>query len=128
MYSSSWAVRYPSHRTSLSKDPASVKEVAVVVRSIRGVVANGVIKPLEMLPYPEGTEVTVTLPTKAKRVWERIRESIAEEYPDLREMTVSEAIEEFERLSDKIAEHHSFKDWREMDRWMKGDEYDLTRH
>ena len=100
-----------------------------MAKSIRGVVAHGVIKPLERLPYPEGTEVTVTIPARAKGVWERIRESIAEEYPDLREMTPDEAIEEFERLSDKMAEHIPFiKDWREMDRWMKGDEADLTGH
>ena len=92
-----------------------------MVRSIRGVVAHGVIKPLEILPYPEGTKVRVTLPVRGKGVWGRIRESIVEEYPDLREMTLSEAVEEFERLSDKIAEDIPFKDWREMDRWMKGD-------
>ena len=96
-----------------------------MVRSIRGVVAHGVIKPLETLPCPEGTEVTVTIPARTKGVWERIRESIAEEYPDLREMTLEEAVEDFERLSDKMAKRIPFKDWREMDRWMKGDEADL---
>ena len=99
-----------------SKEPTSAKEVVVVAKAIRGVVAHGVIKPPGDAPYPEGTEVTVILPARTKGVWERIRESIAEEYPDLREMTLSEAIEEFERLSDKIAEHIPFKDWREMDR------------
>lgn len=104
-------------------------------KSIRGVITDGIIRPLEKIPYPEGTIVniveekrqeTVKRETPKISLWQKLKDSIAEEYPELRKMTKDEATKEFERLSAKIRKNMKFKDWREMERHMKGNYYDLA--
>lgn len=98
-------------------------------QSARGIVRNSVVEFLDNLSFPDGTEVRVTiLSRKSGKVWDKIKKTIAEKYPDLPEMTHAEATREFEQLSDKVAKNMEFKDWREMERFMKGDNYGLTGH
>lgn len=107
------------------------KEGLIVAKSqsVRGIVRNSIVELLDNLPCPNGTEVKVTiLGKKSEKIWDKIKLSLAEKYPDLPKMTHAEANLEFEQLSDKVAKNMEFKDWREMERFMKGDKYGLTGH
>ena len=100
---------------------------------IRGVISKGVIKPLEELPYPDGTEVMIKVELSKDiesidYFWRNIKETIAKKYPELLNMTKEEASEEFDRFSEKIAKNSRFETWEEMEKFMRSDYYDLTRY
>ena len=111
-----------------------------MAKLIQGIVTKGIIKPLEKLPYSEGTKVRVTIKvsktlpgayavkSEGVSVWKKIKKSIAREYPESLGMTEDEVIQEFEYLSQKVTNSIKFKDWREMERFMRNEYYDFTGH
>jgi predicted DNA-binding antitoxin AbrB/MazE fold protein len=93
---------------------------------VRGVYKKGVVQPLEKLPHREGVEVLVLFPeplkrTEGERAWQRIKQAIAEEMPDLVSMTKDERRGEFARLSKVIAESMPYRSLEEFERAMRGD-------
>jgi hypothetical protein len=88
---------------------------------------------LEQVPAPEGTEVLILLPERSAPyqkggVWERIKQGIARELPDLLDMTAEARQSQFERLSATIAECMPYGSLEEFERAMRGDEYGLVRY
>lgn len=57
-------------------------------------------------------------------VYRELKEALAKKYPTLRKMGREELVAEFEALSQKI---RGFSSWEEMDRFLKGDTYGLSR-
>jgi len=98
---------------------------------VRGTYERGIVKPLERVPYGEGIEVLVLFPERARPtetggIWQQIKEEMAREMPDLLSMTEDEKREEFDRLSNVIAEHMPYRSLEEFERAMGGDEYGLV--
>ena len=92
---------------------------------------QGVIKPLESVPYREGIEVLVLFPEQIRptgvgRIWQRIKGGMAREMPDLLSMTEGEKREEFDRLFSVIAERMPYRSLEEFERAMRGDQYGLV--
>ena len=52
---------------------------------------------------------------------------IEAQHPDLAQRTEEQARRDFERITKKARKGLPFKDWREMDRALKGDRYGLSR-
>lgn len=99
---------------------------------VRGMYEQGIVKPLESVPYGEGIEVLVLFPERIRLtgeggIWQRIKGGIAREMPDLLSMTEGEKREEFDRLSCVIAERMPYRSLEEFERAMRGDEYGLVR-
>ncbi len=63
-------------------------------------------------------------PTSA---FDALKEKIRAKHPQLAEESPTRARQEFERISSRIRRSLRFKNWREMDRWAKGDRYGLRR-
>ena len=98
---------------------------------VRGMYEQGIVKPLEGVPYREGIEVLVLFPeqvgpTETGGIWQQIKEDMAREMPDLLSMTEDEKREEFDRLSSVIAERMPYRSPEEFERAMRGDEYGLV--
>ena len=72
----------------------------------------------EKFPYQEGVRVLVIFPAprgQRKGVWQRVKQAMAEEMPDLTSMTADERMEEFTRLSEAVAEHLPFQSLEEFE-------------
>ena len=102
---------------------------------VKGSYKQGIIKPLEKLPYQQGAEVQVFIlfPENIEHhskneTWQQVKREIAKEMPDLENMTSNEKKAEFERLSKQIAYHMSYQSVAEFERAMRGDEYGLAGH
>ncbi len=102
---------------------------------VKGNYKQGVIKPLEKLPYRPGAEVQVFIlfPENVEQhskdeTWQQVKRAIAREMPDLANMTANEKKAEFERLSKQIADQMSYQSVAEFERAMRGDEYGLAGH
>jgi hypothetical protein len=98
---------------------------------VKGMYKKGVVEPLELVPYRENVEVLVLFPegierTGVKGVWQQIKQEIAKQIPDLLSMTDDEKREEFDRLSNVIAERMPYHSLEEFERAMRGDEYGLA--
>jgi len=98
---------------------------------VRGVYRRGMVEPLDMVPYREEVEVLVLFPERARRtgargIWHQLKREIAREMPDLASMTERERREEFDRLSDVIAERMPYHSMEEFERAMREDEYGLV--
>jgi predicted DNA-binding antitoxin AbrB/MazE fold protein len=98
---------------------------------VRGMYEQGIVKPLESVPYGEGIEVLVLFPERIRPtgeggIWQRIKGKMAREMPDLLSMTQGEKREEFDRLSKVIAERMPYRSLEEFERAMRGDEYGLV--
>lgn len=98
---------------------------------VRGVYQGGVIEPLEITPHRDGTQVLVLFPEPVKltentKVWQRIKQAIAKELPDILSMTDAEKREEFDKLSAMVAERMSYRSVEDFEKAMSGDIYDLT--
>jgi len=99
---------------------------------VKGVYKKGVVEPLDMAPRREGVEVLVLFPDPvgftagSKGVWQRIKQDLAREIPDLARMTADEKREEFDRLSCVVTEHMPYRSVEEFERAMRGDEYGLV--
>lgn len=61
-------------------------------------------------------------------IWDEIKADIAKRHPELISQTKEEAKEEFERLSKKIAQNMRFENWKEAERFMRGNDYGLARY
>ena len=98
---------------------------------VKGMYKEGVVEPLESVPYREGVEVLVLFPerikwTGVKGIWQQIKEEIAQQMPDLLSMTDDEKREEFDRLSNVIGERMPYHSLEEFERAMRGDDYGLV--
>jgi len=98
---------------------------------VRAIYKRGVVEPLESVPYREGVEVLVLFPEQikwagAQGIWQRIKQEMAREMPDLVSMTEDEKREEFDRLSNVIAERMLYRSLEEFERAMQGDGYGLV--
>lgn len=98
---------------------------------VRGIYKKGIVEPLESVPYREDVEVLVMFPegvrrAGGKRIWQEIKGEIAKEIPDLLSMTDDQKREEFDRLSNVIAERMPYRSVEEFERAMRGDQYGLV--
>ena len=98
---------------------------------VKGIYKKGMVEPLELVPYREGVEVLVLFPEsatrgRAKGIWQEIKGEIAKEIPDLLSMTDDQKQEEFDRLSNVIAERMPYRSVEEFERAMRGDQYGLV--
>jgi len=92
---------------------------------VRGMYEQGIVKPLEGVPYGEGIEVLVLFPervrpTETGGIWQQIKAEMAREMPDLLSMTEDEKQEEFDRLSNVIAGRMPYRSLEELERAMRG--------
>jgi hypothetical protein len=62
------------------------------------------------------------------RTWQRVKEDLARDMPELADMTPEEKREEFERLSRIAAEQMPYDSVDAFERAMRGDEYALAGH
>ncbi len=60
-------------------------------------------------------------------LYQSLQEHIQAQHPEIARRTAQESERNFERISRKARKALPFKDWREMDRALKGDRYGLTR-
>jgi prevent-host-death family protein len=60
-------------------------------------------------------------------IYQRLRSHIEARTPGLRHRQDAEVRRDFERISRKAAKAMRYKDWREMDRALKGDRFGLSR-
>jgi len=99
---------------------------------VKGRYKHGVVELLEDVSAPEGAEVLILLPERPGSfrggIWQRIKQEIAEELPDLLNMTAEARRDQFERLSAAIAERMPYRSLEEFERAMRGDEYGLARY
>ncbi|HXV82983.1 MAG TPA: type II toxin-antitoxin system prevent-host-death family antitoxin [Candidatus Binatia bacterium] len=63
-------------------------------------------------------------PTSA---YDNLKKQILSKYPRLGKETPEQARRRFDKISEKIRRSLPFKTWKEMDRFIKGDRYGLTR-
>jgi antitoxin (DNA-binding transcriptional repressor) of toxin-antitoxin stability system len=63
-------------------------------------------------------------PTSA---YDNLKRQILSKYPKLAKETPEQARRRFDKISEKIRRSLPFKTWKEMDRFVKGDRYGLTR-
>lgn len=102
----------------------------------KGIYRNGTIELSETLNLRDGTEVNATIEASSEQsrkeyirsFWEDVKQQIAEEQPELLAMTREERIEDFERLSQKIAENLPYKTPEEFMQAMRGGGFDLARY
>lgn len=100
---------------------------------IKGKYTRGIVEPLEEVPDQEAVEVLILFPerppsTEASGVWQRIKQGIAEEMPDLVQMTAEDRKQEFDQISATIADQMPYQSLEEFERAMRGDEYGLARY
>ena len=79
------------------------------------------------------SDVLVLIPNHSKaakqsHIWERLRQQIATEMPDLLVMKERDQRREFDRLSTQIAQQMSYQSLEEFENAMRGDEYGLARY
>jgi prevent-host-death family protein len=60
-------------------------------------------------------------------LYNSLREAIRRQHPELARRTPEQVRRQFEQTTEKIKQVLPFQTWREMDRALKGDRYDLTR-
>jgi len=98
----------------------------------RGVYKKGVIEPLDLAPRRDGMEVLVLFPQPdegtvgSRGIWERIKQELAREIPELARMTADEKREEFDRLSHIVAEQMPYRSLEEFERAMRREEHGLV--
>jgi prevent-host-death family protein len=63
-------------------------------------------------------------PTSA---YDDLKRQILSKYPRLAKETPEQARQRFDKISEKIRRSLPFKTWKEMDRFVKGERYGLTR-
>lgn len=102
---------------------------------VKGRYKQGVIKPLEKLPFRQGAEVQVFIlfpdnieQQSKNETWQQIKAQIAREMPALASMTSNEKEADFERLSKQITERMPYQSVEEFERAMRGDVYGLVGH
>jgi len=100
---------------------------------VKGSYKQGIVKPIESLPYRQDTEVQVFIlfpeniePQSKNETWQQVKREIAREMPDLANMASNEKKAEFDRLSKQIADQTPYRSVAEFERAMRGDEYGLA--
>jgi hypothetical protein len=99
---------------------------------VKGIYRHGIVRPLDSQTRREGLEVLVLFPDpddgtqSPASTWKRVKESLATDLPQLPHMTPDQRCDEFERLSNAIAEHMPYRSVDELERAMRGDDYDLV--
>ena len=59
--------------------------------------------------------------------YDNLKRKILAKHPELAKESPEQARRRFDKLSEKIRRSLPFKNWKEMDRFAKGDRYGLTR-
>lgn len=100
---------------------------------VKGRYRQGFIKLAEEVPDQEGSEVLVLFPERRAKgehhgMWQRMKQTIAAEIPDLLQMTDQERKKEFDTISSKIAEGMPYRSLEEFERAMRGDYYGIARY
>jgi prevent-host-death family protein len=60
-------------------------------------------------------------------LYDTLKEKILAKHPELAKESPERARREFERISEKIRRSLPFKNWKEMDRFAKGDRFGIRR-
>lgn len=99
------------------------------MKSVKGIYhKDGTVKLLEPVEVKEDTEIIITFVNESEKLgaWESIKLQIAERNPQLANKSKEELCEEFERLSEKAAARMEtqFKNWKEAEKFMRGELYD----
>ena len=100
---------------------------------VKGRYSHGIVEPLEKVSGQENAPVLILfpgrpLPRNASGIWQRIKETIAEEMPDLLQMSDEARQLEFDQISETVAEKIPYQSLEEFERVMRGDQYGLTRY
>jgi hypothetical protein len=100
---------------------------------VKGRYSHGIIEPLEQFPDQEDATVLILFPEgqhsrNVSGIWQQIKETIAEEMPDLLQMSDEARQLEFDQISQTIAERMPYKSLEEFERSMRGDKYGLARY
>jgi hypothetical protein len=100
---------------------------------VKGVYREGKIEPLEDISYRQGSEVLVLFPEIVARppgqnIWQKIKQRIDQQSPELLTMTRAERQQDFDALSQKIADQMPYRSVADFERAMRGDQYDLAGH
>lgn len=99
---------------------------------VKGRYKQGIIELEEKVPDQEGIEVLVLFPERKTRdrqdTWQRIKQNIAAEMPELVKMTDKERKKVFDDISSKIASNMPYQSLEEYEQAMRGDQYGLTRY
>lgn len=82
--------------------------------------AVAVLHPISVTSAPPAPEA-------AQSIYRAFQRQIGARLPGLLQVTPTEAVREFDRISRKIKRALSFPSWRDMDRAVKGDRFGLSR-
>ncbi len=99
------------------------------MKRVKGVYEGKMVRLLERVDAKEGTEVEVLFSNGARKdhieqseeLHRRIKESLAKAMPKLLHMSDKELRADFDKLSRKIAKGASFPNWKEAERFMRGE-------
>lgn len=100
---------------------------------IEGIYKDGQVFLKEKVNNRNIFDVLVLIPNQSKTVkqshtWEKLRQQIATEMPDLLTIKDREQRLEFEQLSSQISQSMPYKTLEEFENAMRGDEYGLARY
>lgn len=100
---------------------------------VKGKYTRGIVELLEEVSDQDNVEVLILFPerpssTQRSGIWQRMKQGIAEEIPDLLQMTAEERKQEFDQMSATIAGQMPYQSLEEFERAMRGDEYGLARY
>jgi len=99
------------------------------MKRIKGIYEGKMVRLLEGVNAREGTEVEVLFSNEVRKdhieqseeLHRQIKESIAKAVPELVQMSAKELKADFDRLSRKIAKGVPFSNWKEAERFMRGE-------
>lgn len=99
------------------------------MKRVKGIYEGKMVRLLEEVSAREGTKVEVLFSNKDRKdhieqseeLHRQIKESIAKAVPELVQMSAKELKTDFDRLSQKIAKGVPFPNWKEAERFMRGE-------
>lgn len=100
---------------------------------VKGRYRRGFVELSQEVSDQEDTEVLVLFPERRAQsthygMWQRMKQAIASEIPELLQMTEQERKKEFDIISLKIAENMPYRSPEEFEAAMRGDYYDIARY
>jgi prevent-host-death family protein len=110
-------VRELKNQTTALLREAEKGKAVVVTRRGKPVAT---LKPFEQ----KDLEKQERYPTSA---YDNLKRTILAKHPELAKESPEQARRRFDKISEKIRRSLPFKNWKEMDRFAKGDRYGLTR-
>ena len=110
-------VRELKNQTTALLREAEKGKAVVVTRRGKPVAT---LKPFEQ----KDLEKQERYPTSA---YDNLKRKILAKHPELAKESPEQARRRFDKLTEKIRRSLRFKNWKEMDRFAKGDRYGLTR-